>query len=264
MLRCHWDLERASILPGSDWRLRQRIVLQAEDEVRRRFLQYLDVSDPFQRFMELAAGDTLATLHLLVYRPMQRDGKDRPIVENFDILDSATVVLERSILKQSDPTIAQWSWLKWVKWYGLAVALSELCCRTTGAAVVRAWYIVENAYEQYSEYIADTSSGMLWKPVTKLMKRARHVRDRAQRSGTIENDSHTALADLQKRHPDNGTECSMNHVSLDQPEQDNELMDLFVDADLNVDLSADSQHELSWLNWQSFLEDLSSGNINLG
>lgn len=68
----------------------------------------------------------------------------------------------------------------WNQWHSLAVATAELCSQTEGPLVDRAWSVVDEAFQVYSETVADTKTGMLWRPIQKLMKKAKQNRNLAQ------------------------------------------------------------------------------------
>ncbi|KAI1375319.1 fungal-specific transcription factor domain-containing protein [Hypoxylon crocopeplum] len=75
----------------------------------------------------------------------------------------------------------------YVQWHPLAVALAELCAPTTtrGELAERAWRTVEDVYPRWSEVIADTKSGTLWRPIRKLYKKAKAARAAAAGGGGI-------------------------------------------------------------------------------
>lgn len=59
----------------------------------------------------------------------------------------------------------------------LAVALAGLCSIRNTPLAERAWYYVDKHYERSARYVADSRTGMLWKPVEKLYKKASAFRD---------------------------------------------------------------------------------------
>ncbi|KAI4867632.1 fungal-specific transcription factor domain-containing protein [Hypoxylon rubiginosum] len=64
----------------------------------------------------------------------------------------------------------------YVQWHPLAVALAELCALTRGDLADRAWRIIDDGFPAWSEVIADTKSGALWRPLRKLYKKAKAAR----------------------------------------------------------------------------------------
>ncbi|KAI1771179.1 fungal-specific transcription factor domain-containing protein [Hypoxylon cercidicola] len=67
----------------------------------------------------------------------------------------------------------------YVQWHPLAVALAELCTQTRGDLADRAWRIIDDGFPAWSEVIADTKSGTLWRPIRKLYKKAKAARSAA-------------------------------------------------------------------------------------
>ncbi|KAK2048219.1 fungal-specific transcription factor domain-containing protein, partial [Colletotrichum somersetense] len=64
----------------------------------------------------------------------------------------------------------------YVQWHPLAVALAELCVQTRGELVDRAWAVVDRNFNGMRDRIADTRRGTLWRPLRKLLRKARAAR----------------------------------------------------------------------------------------
>lgn len=96
------------------------------------------------------------------------------------------------------PEMLTLTYVVWVQWHPLAVAAAELCLQTEGPLVERAWKVVDAAFQQYSEIVADTKTGMLWQPIQKLMKKAKQNRRTAQMAilGLGNADQDTAMQPL--------------------------------------------------------------------
>jgi hypothetical protein len=69
-----------------------------------------------------------------------------------------------------------WFFQTYVPWHALAIALAELCVETSGPLADQAWQVVEHNFNKWSEYVADTKDGMIWRPVKNLLKRAKAAR----------------------------------------------------------------------------------------
>ena len=118
-------------------------------------------------------------LWLLLYRPLntrRQVTKTRASREN--ILGSAVSIVEMSQLLTQSPHSNRWAWMgrNWVGWYPIAIILAELCHQTRGPLVERAWNIVDTVYEASSNLVADSKKGALWRPITKLLEKARKAR----------------------------------------------------------------------------------------
>lgn len=98
-----------------------------------------------------------------------------PNISAADILKMALEILEMAQIILDDAKVDPFRWLgdMYVQWRPLAVALAELCVQTEGPLVDRAWAIVGPAYETAATNVADTNKGMLWRPIEKLMRKAR-------------------------------------------------------------------------------------------
>ena len=73
-----------------------------------------------------------------------------------------------------------WYFTTYVPWHALAVTLAKLCEETQGPLADQAWSIIDRYYSKWSERIADSKEGMLWRPIKNLMQRARAARQREQ------------------------------------------------------------------------------------
>ncbi|KAF7543833.1 hypothetical protein G7Z17_g10431 [Cylindrodendrum hubeiense] len=67
----------------------------------------------------------------------------------------------------------------YVQWHPLAVTLAELCVQTEGELVDRAWEVVDRNFPASRDHIADSAGGSLWRPIKKLLKKAKSARAEA-------------------------------------------------------------------------------------
>jgi hypothetical protein len=80
----------------------------------------------------------------------------------------------------------KWGWLfrTYVQWHAIAFLLSELCVRTKGEAVERAWRALQATAGRWWFPLNNTAPGRreqpgcLWKPLRKLLAKAKGARDR--------------------------------------------------------------------------------------
>ncbi|KAF4981235.1 hypothetical protein FZEAL_2923 [Fusarium zealandicum] len=82
----------------------------------------------------------------------------------------------------------------YVQWHPLAVALAELCVQTEGELVDKAWAVVEHNFPSSRDHIADTASGSLWRPIKKLLKKAKTARAEALMKSLNISDAATSMA----------------------------------------------------------------------
>ncbi|KAF5003769.1 hypothetical protein FDECE_9699 [Fusarium decemcellulare] len=123
---------------------------------------------------------------------------NRPRVSKETMLRTAISIMElreRMTKLQWEDRFAWWT-DTYVQWHPLAVALAELCVQTQGELVDRAWVVVERNFPSSRDNIADTSRGSLWRPIKKLLKKARAARAEALMKSLNLNDANTSMASL--------------------------------------------------------------------
>ena len=87
---------------------------------------------------------------------------------------------------ETESRTEKWSWLfkTYIQWHALAFLLGELCNRTSGDLVNRAWSSVEKCIRaswKEASNKEESRSGHLWKPLMKLLAKARMARAQAIR-----------------------------------------------------------------------------------
>ena len=144
------------------------------------------INDPMLQVIATVSRLIMSKMWLMIYHPFQRlDGgsslpqevKDRLFITSLDNV-------EYSILLETEEKTKRWGWLfrTYVQWHAIAFMLSELCERNKGLEVERAWkaidFIVGRRWAD--DHQPDTQSnklkGHLWKPLKRLMERARTSR----------------------------------------------------------------------------------------
>lgn len=126
---------------------------------------------------------------LSIQYPLQvRQPTIKPRVSREHMLQTAVAIME---LQSCGPSSAAMSveefrerfiWWQdgYIPWHPLAVALAELCVQTEGPLVDRAWKTIDRVMPSWSDKVADTRKGALWRPIRKLLKQARQRRAEAQ------------------------------------------------------------------------------------
>jgi hypothetical protein len=203
--------------------------------------QYGTAPAKIQAFTISVAQESLVAMTLLFHRPLHKRGKNQGAythgqIENTEILIMATEVLERSQSKRSWFEFAQWAWFKWVKWFALAVVLAELCTARSQSAD-RAWIIAQQSFDDYATIVADTKSGMLWRPIAKLMQRARSIRE-----------AQTANSQGIASAPDGDQASTLTSET-------NSGGDLATKMDTDFDET--------WFHWDLLIEDIETGGLEL-
>ncbi|KAI1338327.1 fungal-specific transcription factor domain-containing protein [Xylariaceae sp. FL0016] len=119
---------------------------------------------------------------------LPRSANDGPVTRETTLHTAVSAMeLSRFARSSSGPYGNAHNWWgdSYPQWHPLAVTLAELCVQTRGELVDRAWAVVDNVFPEWSEIIADTKRGSLWRPIRKLHKKAKAARQAALRADAI-------------------------------------------------------------------------------
>lgn len=114
------------------------------------------------------------------FTPRAASAAAKPRVARETMLRTAVNTIE--LVEYSTSTYRErfgWWIDSYVQWHPLAVALAELCVQTRGELVERAWKVVDRNFSEMGARIADTRRGTLWRPLRKLLRKARAARAEA-------------------------------------------------------------------------------------
>lgn len=165
---------------GETWEKRHQLALDFSKRVDEKYLQYYNKGTPFHGFCIAVCESMKASMVLRAVRPMQRHvSSTPPRVDSPYVLRIAMDNLRASERIYATKAADRWKWQVWVQWHALAVALAGLCSIRNTPLAEEAWYYVERQYERSAQYVADSKSGMLWRPVERLFKKATAFRDAA-------------------------------------------------------------------------------------
>jgi hypothetical protein len=137
-------------------------------------------TDPFHWYTRQVADCLVASMQLVALRPMKRNARfTPPHIRGDGLLKLSLEVLQKIQALHHDPRSRPWRWFEgiFVPWHALAVAIAELCVCEDPALMENCWSIVESAFARFCAKVADSQQGLLWKPMEKLMARARSRRD---------------------------------------------------------------------------------------
>lgn len=272
---------------GETWQQRLDSALNLGKELREKYLQHCDLSLPFHRFLYTVGNSMAASSVLRAVRPMQKHVSSvPPRVDSPFVLQLAVNSLRESEATHQDPECEGWRWIFWVQWHALAVALAGLCSIRDTDLAKTAWQYVDKAYERHARQVADTRSGMLWRPIEKLYKKASAFRD-----GTV-----TSPRNSMSISPPNMPDQNMANLSISMPPSTgvtstypmgstqaqlpvgampssgvmNAPTDVpFTDAYAMQPLQVG---DMSWMDWERIMEDISTlqnpdptlNNLNIG
>lgn len=247
-----------------------------EQSVLRRYQQMCDPSKPIQKLTKLGADQIMVTMNLLMRRPPYKQKNTVPAWDNFDIMEAATRVLEGH-LNYTISEMSAWTWKSWPPWYAVAIVLAELCTRQTEQSFERAWVAAQAIYARYARPLNDPECGMLWKPITKLMRRVQQQRQMTHGMPAVVTGSTVNL----KQSPstmswDSGANLQTikgeNQILAQTPSLDpaglnidwnaiNEQLPSIAMGDWDIDMTyndLDPMNGVSLLDWDLLLQDISS------
>ncbi|KAH8898254.1 hypothetical protein GQ53DRAFT_837208 [Thozetella sp. PMI_491] len=259
----------------ADWPKRLEMVASWEQWVQKKYGAINDSSSPVLRFQLHMAGLVTASLSFMLRRPPSRQPCDAvPPWDDFDVMGAAASILRLNLLITTHPDFAPWSWKFCVPWTPQAILLVELSTRPWGPASDAAYLVAIESYRQLAPHITDSQSGMLWRPIMKLMRRAEKAKKMAmsQRVARVMNYSMPSFAD--REGPDTFSATIPGGTREPEPLM-GQLpgLDVFVAtgaaptatgyeelqqlSGLNLDV------DMSWMHWDLFLQDAESFTNNL-
>lgn len=160
------------------WQQRMDAAQQFEDTIREKYWKYCNRSDPFQRLVLSVSRSMVNSMKLRAVRPLHvHPSSTPPRVDSPYVLQIAINNLRASEAIACDAETAQYRWMVWVQWHALAVALAGLCALRDTSLANEAWVHVEQAYARNVQVVADNRTGMLWRPIELLYKKASAFRD---------------------------------------------------------------------------------------
>ena len=205
------------------WTQRANAVIKVQRHLEEKYLRHLNLAHPFHWATRLVADNITSITWLVVYRPLQQRPDNSPSSQRPDpgILGLAVEVLERDHQMSTDPAASGFRWLSqtYVQWHALAVTFAELCVKTEGPIVERAWAIVMPVFREASKHVADSNEGMLWRPIKKLMNRAQGLRQEYLQSRSAEPDFLASMAD-----------CNVSNQGNYRPDSGNAMLGIVENA----------------------------------
>jgi hypothetical protein len=177
-----------------EWDRRKSIVDNYAASMRAKYYNIPHEATAIQKLTSVAAKEIVLNMHILLRRPPYRASTlNIPLSDDFDILQVAIQILERSLqLKQ--PCFSNWAWKSWVKWYVLAVVLAELYAHPDASNFEMAFSVAKSSFEQHRLLIADGEKGMLWRPIVKLMRSVEQRRRNLCEDVTVPGQHDSSLA----------------------------------------------------------------------
>jgi hypothetical protein len=226
----------------------------------------------------------MATMWLFAYRPLQWH-PDSPVSVNMShpgILYLAVQVVEKAIQVSVTAATNPFRWFSsiWVQWHALAVMIAELCVQTEGPTVERAWAIVDAAFDETAQHIADSDKGRLWRPIKKLMNKAqavrrKHLEDATPSLSSLPHqgvpkssdqpttplpttrlfDANVTQADAEPNLLDNTFRLAQCRAADSDPALFNWDQWLATNTSAQMDHNNSQLDKMAWTNWEAFIDD---------
>lgn len=161
---------------------KERWITEVHSKIEEKYLRDCDMTVPLYWVIATVSRLIMSKMWLMIYHPYQRldGGSSLPQETKDKLFVTSLENVEYSILLETEERTLKWGWLfrTYVQWHAIAFLLSELCIRTKGELVTRAWRAVEaTAARRWEDLNCDQRKGCLWRPLRKLVSRARAARD---------------------------------------------------------------------------------------
>ena len=251
----------------SDWGKWFKVLEEFKQYIESTRSMLMTATGPLAKFQDISARKILISMQLLLRRPPYRQPRNVvPPWDDINILQTATDVLKEHMQPLS-PELAPWAWKNWVQWHALAIVLAELVAQPHGDLSDQAYTVATQSFMRYASIVADGDSGMLWKPIARLMRRVQHVRQLLPPiTSQLASSSLTSheISDhlLQPRNSENWTE-SFNIPNFNDWNLGPDVLNLFPCGASQTYDQIDSTHtaeDMSWVAWDCFLQDLNFSN----
>ncbi|KAK3074291.1 hypothetical protein LTR53_003402 [Teratosphaeriaceae sp. CCFEE 6253] len=163
---------------------KEKWITECHQRLEERYLQHCDMSVPLFWVTATVARLMMSKMWLMVYHPFQRQdgGASLPNETKDKLFITSLENIEYSLLLETEARTMKWGWLfrTYMQWHALAFMLSELCNRSTGDLVERAWVAVEKTRDgRWGRPLSgDARAGHLWRPLRKLYRKAKGARQR--------------------------------------------------------------------------------------
>jgi len=161
-------------------------IKECHQRLEDRYLKDCDMSVPLYWVIATVSRLIMSKMWLMVYHPFQRmnGGSSLPQEIRDKLFQTSLENIEYSLLLESEERTRKWGWLfrTYVQWHAIAFLLTELCLRTEGEQVDRAWKAIDfivNRRRADDQVISHKMKGHLWRPLRRLIDRARAERDNA-------------------------------------------------------------------------------------
>lgn len=160
---------------------KEQMVRDCSKRLEDTYLRYCEDAGPLYWVAATVARLIMAKMSLILYHPLTQPGKPSSLSQDTrDRLFMASIeIVEYSRVLESESSTKKWGWLfqTYIQWHAIAYILAELCTRPKSTIVERAWRAIDSVFGDWGAAVTHSKSGRLWKPLKKLMARARQKRE---------------------------------------------------------------------------------------
>lgn len=161
---------------------KQRWIEECHQKLEDKYLRYSDKNIPMHWVICTVGRLVLAKMWLSIYQPFQRlDGNACLPQQTRDQLFSTSIEsIEYAMQLENEISTMKWNWMfkSYSQWHAMAFLLNEMCHRTKGPLVQRAWNAVDAMLDEWNNRIPYHKRDHIWRPLRKLVAKARAARQR--------------------------------------------------------------------------------------
>ncbi|KAM5361798.1 hypothetical protein ACJA88_014325 [Fusarium oxysporum] len=185
VMRAGWKVGYASPTPNSTATAArddgEPIVQELKSRLEERYLRYCDESVPFMLFTSTVARLMIARTWLVVHFPSKTKKTYALTIIRGHLFSTSIEVLELSSSILTNSSISKWTWHSktHIQWHAVIFVLSEICSRPASTECDRAWEFINTVHNRWNMNESG-KRGTLWRPIQRLMVKARYVREMQQ------------------------------------------------------------------------------------
>ncbi|THY13927.1 hypothetical protein D6D00_09987 [Aureobasidium pullulans] len=168
-------------IPELSYQERLKLVEDLQQRLDERYVQRCDTTQPLLLAAATVARLITARTWLVVHYPLTRQPHQNIIPSKTlwqRLFEKSVEILQLSLQLSTNKDIAKWAWHSrtHVQWHAIALVLSMICSQPPSSACDQAWECVTAIYDRWN-IKEDDKKGALWRPIKRLMAKARYIRD---------------------------------------------------------------------------------------
>ncbi|KAF5604337.1 bikaverin cluster-transcription factor [Fusarium pseudocircinatum] len=159
----------------------QLIIQELQSRLEERYLRHCDESVPFMLFTTKVARLIVARTGLMVDFPRKQKEAYTSTIIRDRLFSTSMEVLQLSSFIMTNSSISKWTWHSkaHIQWHAVIFVLSEICSRPASPECDRAWEFINTVHNRWNMNERG-KRGNLWRPIQRLMVKARYVREMQQ------------------------------------------------------------------------------------